>query len=158
MGELMKSSAATPRARRGAGLSLIEMMFALVILAGGLLAMLTAQIHALKQGKYGRHTSEAMQIARDQMERLIRLPWDDADVQPTNWTAPAPVMLSFQNDQGAVVQQQFDVSYRITTAPFSTDLRMIDVDVQWNEVDADPAAPPRRYVLSSNKNNEDEDS
>jgi hypothetical protein len=67
-------------------------------------------------------------------------------------------MLSFQNDQGAVVQQQFDVSYRITTAPFSTDLRMIDVDVQWNEVDADPAAPPRRYVLSSNKNNEDEDS
>ena len=56
-----------------------------------------------------------------------------------------------------MVQQQFDVSYRVTTAPFTTELRMIDVDVQWNEADADPAAPARRYVLSSNKNNEDED-
>ena len=138
----MTSPASTPRARRRAGLSLIEMMFALVILAGGLLAMLTAQIHALKQGKYGRHTSEAMQIARDQVERLVRLPWDDADVQPTAWTAAQPVMLSFQNDQGAVVQQQFDVSYRVTTAPFNASVRMIDVDVQWNEAEADPGCAP----------------
>ena len=153
----MTSPASTPRARRRAGLSLIEMMFALVILAGGLLAMLTAQISALKQGKYGRHTSEAMQIARDQVERLVRLPWDDADVQPTAWTAAQPIMLSFQNDQGAVVQQQFDVSYRVTTAPFNAEVRMIDVDVQWNEAEADPAAPPRRFVLSTNKNNEEEE-
>jgi hypothetical protein len=66
-------------------------------------------------------------------------------------------MLSFQNDQGAVVQQQFDVSYRVTTAPFNAEVRMIDVDVQWNEAEADPGAPPRRFVLSTNKNNEKPD-
>lgn len=149
--------APTPRrGRKRAGFSMIEMMFALVILAGGLLAMLTAQIQALKQGKYGRHTTEAMQVARDQMELLVRLPWDDPAVAVQNWTAPAPVVLAFQNDQGAVAQQQFNVSYRVTAAAgvVSTELRLIDVDVQWNEAEADPAAPPRRYVLSSTKKNE----
>jgi prepilin-type N-terminal cleavage/methylation domain-containing protein len=144
------------RRRARAGFSMIEMMFAMVILAAGLLAMLTSQIHALKQGKYGRHTTEAMQIARDQMERLVRLPWGDAAVAVQGWTAPNAVTLAFQNDQGDVVQQQFNVSYRVTAAaaPLATELRLIDVDVQWNEADADPAAPARRYVLSSTKKNE----
>jgi prepilin-type N-terminal cleavage/methylation domain-containing protein len=147
----MASDATSPRRRARRGFSMIEMMFALAILAGGLLAMLTAQIQALKQGKYGRHTTEAAQVARDQMELLLRLPWTDAAVQPTAGTAPAPVTLAFQNDQGAVVQQQFDVSYRVSTAAFDPNVRTIDVDVQWNEPDADPAVPPRRFVLSSNK-------
>jgi prepilin-type N-terminal cleavage/methylation domain-containing protein len=143
------------RTRRG--FSMIEMLFALAILAGGLLAMLTAQIHALKQGKQGRHTTEAAQIARDEMERLLRLPWDDGDVQPTAWTAPDPVTLSFQNDGGDVVQQTFNVSYRVATAGFDPNVRVIDVDVQWNEPDADPAAPPRRFVLTSNKTDVEDD-
>ena len=147
----------TARRRKRSGFSMIEMLFALVILAGGLLAMLTAQISALKQGKYGRHSTEAAQIARDEMERLLRLPWDDADVQPTAWTAANAVNLAFQNDQGAVVQQTFNVSYRVTTAAFDGNVRIIDVDVQWNEPDADPAAPARRFVLTSNKNDVDDD-
>jgi prepilin-type N-terminal cleavage/methylation domain-containing protein len=147
----MGSDATNPRLRTRRGFSMIEMMFALAILAGGLLAMLSAQIHALKQGRYGRHTTEAAQVARDQMELLLRLPWADAAVQPTAWTAPAAVTLAFQNDQGAVVQQQFDVSYRVTTAAFDPNVRTIDVDVQWTESDVDPAAPPRRFVLTSNK-------
>jgi prepilin-type N-terminal cleavage/methylation domain-containing protein len=155
----MMDATAPRRARRRAGFSMIEMMFAMVILAGGLLAMLTAQIQALKQGKYGRHTTEAMQVARDQMELLVRLPWTDASVAPQSWTAPAAVTLAFQNDQGAVQQQQFNVSYRVTAAggTLGTELRFIDVDVQWNEAEADPAAPPRRFVLSSTKKNESDD-
>lgn len=153
----MSDVATTPRRRTRRGFSMIEMLFALVILAGGLLAMLTAQISALKQGKYGRHTTEAAQIARDEMERLLRLPWDDADVQPTAWTAADPVTLSFQNDQGEAVQQTFNLSYRIATAGFDPNVRIIDVDVQWNEPDADPAAPARRFVLTSNKNDVEDD-
>jgi prepilin-type N-terminal cleavage/methylation domain-containing protein len=98
------------------GFTLIEMMFALVILAGGLLAMLMVQTQALKQGRYGRHTTDAMQVARDQMEYFMRLPWGDAAVQPTGWTAPAPIGLAVQNEAGAQTQQTFDVSWRITRA------------------------------------------
>jgi prepilin-type N-terminal cleavage/methylation domain-containing protein len=140
-----------PRAR--SGFSMIEMMIALVILAGGLLAMLSVQVQALKQGRYGRHTTEAMQIARDQMELLMRLPWDDADAQPTAWTVPATIDATVQNDGGAVVQQSFNVSWRITAAAFEPNARTIDVDVTWTETDAN-AGFARRYVLSSLKNNE----
>ena len=150
----MTATDTAPRVRKRAGFSMIEMMFALAILAGGLLAMLTAQISALKQGKYGRHTTEAAEVARDQMEFLLRVPWTAAAAQPTGWTAPTPLALTFQNDQGAVQQQIFNVSWRIQAAAFDADVRLIDVDVQWSEAEANPAAPPRQYVLSSNKSND----
>jgi prepilin-type N-terminal cleavage/methylation domain-containing protein len=52
-----------PRHER-AGFTLIEMMFAMVIMAAGLLAMLAVQDQALQQCRYGRHTTESMQIAQ----------------------------------------------------------------------------------------------
>jgi prepilin-type N-terminal cleavage/methylation domain-containing protein len=136
-----------------AGFTLIEMMLAMVILAGGLLAMLAVQVQALKQGRYGRHTSEAMQIARDQMELLMRLPWGDPGAQPTNWTVPAAIDATVQNEGGAVAQQSFNVSWRIQNAAFEPNARTVDVDVTWTENDAN-AGFDRRYVLSSVKNNE----
>jgi len=151
----MTANTDTTSKRRRSGFSMIEMLFALTILAGGLLAMLTAQISALKQGKYGRHTTEAQQIARDRIEYLTGLPWAAAAAGPTAWTAPLAVSLAYQNDQGVAQQQVFNVSWRITTAAFNPDVRRIDVDVQWNEADADPGAPARRYVLSSNRSNDD---
>jgi len=140
------------RCRRG-GFTLIEMMFALVILAGGLLAMLMVQTQALKQGRYGRHTSDAMQVARDQMEFFMRLPWGDAAVQPVGWTAPAPIGLAVQNESGAQTQQTFNVSWRISSAGFDPNVRVIEVSVTWTEDDIG-AASPRSYLLASNKNNE----
>lgn len=139
--------------RRPNGFTLIEMMFAMVILASGLLAMLLVQTQAMKQGRHGRHTTEAARIARDQMERFMRLPWDSAAVQPTNWTAPNPVDLAVQNEAGADVQQSFNVSWRIT--PSVTDLRVIEIDVTWVEGDIG-AAFPRSFRLASTKNNRPE--
>ena len=147
----MRSSRRTRRVR--SGFTLIEMMFAMAILACGLLAMLAVQMQALKQGRYGRHTSEAMQIARDQMELLMRLPWDDAGAQPTNWTAPAAIDVTVQNEGGSVAQQTFNVSWRIQAAAFEANARTVDIDVVWVENDAN-AGFNRRYVLSSIKNNE----
>jgi len=150
---MTRQAATQGRTRRRSGFTLIEMMIAMVILAGGLLAMLSVQVQALKQGRYGRHTSEAMQIARDQMELFMRLPWDAAAAQPVAWTAPAAIDVTVQNDGGAVAQQTFNVSWRITTAAFEANARLIDIDVTWTETDAN-AGFARRYVLSSIKNNE----
>jgi Tfp pilus assembly protein PilV len=115
--------------------------------------MLAVQVQALQQGRYGRHTTEAMQIGRDQMERFMRLPWGDPAVQPMAWTAPTPVTMTVQNDTGAVAQQTFNLSWRIQAAAFEPNARTIDIDVTWVENDVG-ANFPRRYVLSSLKNNE----
>ncbi len=139
--------------RERAGFTLIEMMFAMVIMAAGLLAMLAVQVQALQQGRYGRHTTEAMQLGREQMERFMRLPWNDPAVQPVAWTVPVPVDMTVQNDGGAVAQQTFNVSWRIQAAAFEPNARTIDIDITWVENNVG-ATFPRRYVLSSLKNNE----
>ncbi len=141
------------RTTRRGGFTLVEMMFALAILAGGLLAMLMVQTQALKQGRYGRHTTDAMQVARDQMEFFMRLPWGDAAVQPVAWTAPTPISLNVQNEGGTVAQQVFNLSWRITSAGFDANVRVIEVNVAWVEGDAN-AGFTRNFLLASNKNNE----
>jgi Tfp pilus assembly protein PilV len=125
-----------------------------MILAVGILAMLAVQITALKQGRYGRHTTTASQVARDQMELLTRLPWADARVQPTAWTTPANVSTMVQGSGGNLQEQAFALRWRITTTGLDPNLRQIDVDVQWNEADARSGAPARRYAISSMKHND----
>ncbi len=142
-----------PRSTRRRGFTLVEMMFALAILAGGLLAMLMVQTQALQQGRYGRHTNDAMQVARDQMEFFMRLPWGNAAVQPVGWTANTPISLNVQNDGGTVAQQVFNVSWRISTAGYDANVRIIEVNVTWVEGDAS-AGFARNFLLASNKNNE----
>ena len=133
------------------GFTLLEMMFALVILAGGLLAMLMVQTQALKQGRYGRHTTDAAQVARDQMERFMRVPWDDPAAQPAvGWTAPTPVDLAVQSVSGAETPQTFNVSWRISAGV--PDVRIIEIDVTWTEADVG-AGFQRSFRLASNKNN-----
>ena len=141
--------------RQRSGISIIETTIALAILAVGLLAMLAVQVSALQQGSWGRHTSEASQIARDQMELIRRLPWADPVAQPTAWTAPIAVSRAVQSPGGAgVAQQQFNLQWRITTAGFDPNLRLVDVRVQWVENDNNPAGNQRRYAMSSTKYNE----
>jgi len=132
------------------GFTLLEMMFALVILAGGLLAMLMVQTQALKQGRYGRHTTDAAQVARDQMERIMRVPWDDPAAQPVGWTAPTAVDLAVESANGADTPQTFNVSWRISAGV--PDVRIIEIDVTWTEGDVG-AGFQRTFRLASNKNN-----
>jgi hypothetical protein len=87
------------------------------------------------------------------MEFFMRLPWAAAAVQPVGWTAPAPISLNVQSDNGAQTQQVFNLSWRISTAAFDANLRIIEVNVNWVEGGSDPGFV-RNYQLASNKNNE----
>jgi hypothetical protein len=131
-------------------MTLVEVMLATVLLAFGLLAMLALQLHAMRGGQRGRHYTEAAQIARDQMELLHRTPWNDANVQPTAWTAPVAVTNDVDLDGGNVTQEQaFNLDWRITAN--GAVLRQFDVRVTWYEPnDPPPPNPPRRrYAITS---------
>lgn len=140
--------------RAESGLTLLEVMISLSILAVGLLAMLAMQASALKQGRYGRHTTMGAQIARDEMELLKRVPWADPRIQPTGWTAPTAVPVTVQTPAGAIQEQVFNVSRRVTQDPADANLRLVDVRVTWVEPTMPPNAPPRRYAMSSVRHND----
>jgi hypothetical protein len=135
-------------------MTLVEVMIATVLLAFGLLAMLALQMQALRGSSVGRHYTAAAAIARDLMEELQRLPWNDPRAVPTGGWAVEPMeALEVELENVGTVQQQvFNVDYRIQADPVSpADLRVIDVRVQWYEPQDDPApAPPvRRYAITS---------
>ena len=135
-------------------MTLLEVMIALAVLAIGLLAMLAMQVSAMRGGKYGRHTTEAAQLARDQMEYLHRLDWSAAEVQPTGWTVDfkgsgAPEIVQVESAGGPQQEMTYTVSYRVTADALTTNLRLVDVQVTWAEMDAPPGAPLRRYAMST---------
>ena len=145
-----------PRARpREGGLTLLELMIAMVILAIGLLGLLTMQIEAMKSGRTGKHVTDAARIAQDQMETLTNQAW--ALSGPTGWTVPIVVNGADATNAataaaaatGQSVQQIFNMNWRITQLGAVTDLRRLDVRVTWAEPGDDPAMPLRRFAVSS---------
>jgi prepilin-type N-terminal cleavage/methylation domain-containing protein len=141
-------------------MTLIEVMIALAVLAIGLLAMLAMQVSAMRSGKYGRHTTQAAQLARDQMEYLHRLDWADPLMAPTAWTAPTfmgtagPVNVVVQSANGPQQEMNYTVSHRITNDAVDANLRLLDVRVNWTELNAPAGAPPRRYAMSTIRHND----
>ncbi len=133
--------------------TLIESMVALTILAVGLLGMVGLQLQALRQSQWGRHTTEAARLARDQLETFNRTPWSAAEMQPTAWTAPVAVVKTVQSTSGTQQEQSFNVQWRITTDGANANLRHIDVRIQWREENQQAAAPSRRYAVSSTRYN-----
>ena len=112
-------------------MTLLEVMIALGVLAVGLLAMLAMQVSAMRSGKYGRHTTEAAQLARDQMEYLHRLDWGDAAIQPTGWTVDflgsgATETINVDSASGTQQEMTYTVSYRVLADPIDPTDRVSD--------------------------------
>jgi len=159
MDELMDVTACKRGKRRSGGMTLLEVMIALGILAVGLLAMLAMQVSAMRGGKYGRHTTQAAQMGRLQMEYIHRLDWTDAAVQPTGWTVDylgsgAPEIAQVESATGTHNEMTYNVAYRVNAGPPNSELRFVDVRVTWTETNAPPGAPPRRYAMSTIRHND----
>ena len=138
--------AATPERatdRRRGGVTLIELMVALTVLAFGLLTVAAAQIHALRGSTTGRHQTMAASIAQSQMEQLQRVSWNDPSLNPGGWTAPIVVNQVVEAPVN-MIEQTYALSWRVTDLVVGQ-RRSIDVRVTWN----DPNRPNRSYAVSS---------
>ena len=62
------------------GLTLLELLAAIGILAFGLLAIATMQASAIKGNSQAIDTTEAITLAQDKVEELMRLTYDHADL------------------------------------------------------------------------------
>ncbi len=143
------------RRARSDGMTLIEVMAALAVLAFGLIAMLAMQMQAMRGGAEGRHSTEAVRIAEAQMEFLQGLPWNDPRMAPTPWTPAAPgqaVLLGNADNSGQAQPQTYNMQWRIT-ATADTQVRMIDVQINWLEPNEPAGRPPHRFAISSSRYN-----
>jgi type IV pilus assembly protein PilV len=142
------------RSRSQRGLSLIEVMIALTILAVGMLGALAMQTHALSSTNTGKHVSDAMRIGLDRLETLKYQGWASTPV--AGWTAPAAVTgPESVAARAGEVPQQFNVSWRVQAVAGldPNRIREIDVRVTWREAGDNPGMLVRRYAISSFKYN-----
>lgn len=129
------------RFKRRGGMTLVEIMVAMVILAFGLLGVAGLQVRAITESTSGRHLSEASAIARNRLEDLNVRNWSDALLNDTGgaWTTAVA-----ENPVGGVTYTR---SERVTLDAVepATTIKSIEVRVGWS----DRKRLNRTVVLSS---------
>ncbi len=151
---------ATARRRRARGFTLLEVMITMSVMAIGLLAMLMLQIQALRDGAKGRHRTGAVMIARDQLELIQNMAFSNSDLDvmdPLNWATPpwlgnggdptlnpGEIPVQVRQDGGTVREIVYTVWYLVDADPSGNDdLRLVDLEVVWNEEDGSNNYPTR---------------
>jgi len=121
-------------------MTLVEIMVALVVLAFGLLGVAALQVRAISESSGGQHLSAASALARNRVEELTRIAWDDTDLDDSGgaWSADAPV---------STADQTYNVAERVTLDAVepATTIKAIEVRVTWN----DEKRANRSVVLAS---------
>ena len=151
---MRKRASAARAARRSArGFTLIEVMISSTVLAVGLLALAAMQLHAMRGGSQGRHTTAAATIARDQLERFQRMAWT-AMPQTVGWVNGAPVTTVVQANPANRVEETYQIQWRITDSVANW-TRNVDVRVTWTEVAGSrgTTGANKNLVLSSTRFN-----
>ncbi len=143
----MKTCAGFARRPRGTGFTLIEVMIAMTVVAVGLLSLAMMQLHALRGGNVGRHSSTAAIVARDRMETFQRMPWVNVAVT-AGWIADGNVTTTVQSAAGAQVEQTYTREYQVRNVTLNW-IRAVDVRVTWNEAQDQN----KQLVLSSMRYN-----
>lgn len=126
---------------------------ALGILAFGLLTVAVMQIQAFRDGSKGRHVYTAAMVGRDQIEQMQRVPF--SRIQTKNWNdaaawmagvglANGPVTVNVEDgNANTFVEQTYNIAWRISTLPGNPDLRNVELDVSWTEINQQGQKPTR---------------
>jgi prepilin-type N-terminal cleavage/methylation domain-containing protein len=144
------------------GFTLVELMITMVILTVGMLGLLAMQIGSLQNGAKGRHRTGAAMIARDEVERIQTMAFSDAGLDvmdPVVWTTPpwlantadpnlnaGEVPVTVAQPGGSAQSLVYTVWYKVASdnvASPNPNLRLVDLEVVWNEPDVTNNQPTR---------------
>ena len=119
------------------GLSLIELMIAMSVLALGMLAAASMQYSAVRNNTTGNVHTQAAMLAEAQLEILKNQDIDSAALAPGDYSDPTPI------DENGNPGGIYNRSWRID--PLGASARRIRVTVQWRKF-----GDPRSVVLRTN--------
>ena len=119
------------------GLSLIELMIAMSVLALGMLAAASMQYSAVRNNTTGNVNTQAAMLAEAQLEILKNQDIDSAALAPGDYSDPTPI------DENGNPGGIYNRSWRID--PLGASARRIRVTVQWSKF-----GDPRSVVLRTN--------
>lgn len=114
------------------GFTLIEILLTIAILSVGILGVMTMQIRATRSNAEARKVTESASWASDQFERLMTIPYLDAQMDPGTYTPVTNIV----NDPGFPEVGPYTVSYTVSNADNPIpNVKAIDVMVTWNAGD-----------------------
>jgi type IV pilus assembly protein PilV len=111
---------------RQAGFTLIEVMIALVILATGLLALMTMQIVSIKANAFSSEMTYAGMLAQSRLEQLRNTAY--ADIAPTGATPITDVIIPAD---ATTKGTSYTVLRRVDDNTPATDMKTITLTVNW---------------------------
>ena len=108
------------RERKEQGSALLEVVVAISILAIGLLAIASMQVSAIRGNAYAGNVTEGTSLAADRLEKIMSLPYTDADLSAGNHTDPSP-------------PAGYTITWSVTEDFPLNDTKTIDMTVTWND-------------------------
>ena len=126
-------------------MTLVEVMVSLVVLGFGLLGVAALQVRAITESSGGQHLSTASAIARNRVEELNRIAWDDALLDDSGGAWSADVVVNAPMDGSALVFQRAERVTDNEATPAATTVKAVEVRVTWD----DEKRTARSVVLAS---------
>lgn len=159
-----KTRPGTQRKTREGGMTLIEVLIAVMLLAVGVAGMIAIQVLAMRDEAIAREDNDASRITRDVLEQIQRMPFASVavtgDYEEPDWisnpgyddgeiavTVQTPE--SVETPDGEIDQLVYQVLWRVSAVAGQSSLREVDVQIGW----IDAADRPQTYTASTLKYN-----
>lgn len=158
------SATQTANRRRQGGMTLIEVLIAISLLAVGVAGMIAIQVLAMRDEAIAREDNDASRIVRDVMEQIQRMPFANVAVtggydEPA-WISEAgyddgevPVTMqtpdTVASPGGEIDQTVFQVTWQVSAVAGQASLRNVDIQIAW----VDAADRPQTYTATTLKYN-----
>jgi type IV pilus assembly protein PilV len=119
--------------KNNSGFTLIEILITIVILSVGILGVMTMQIQAMRSNAEARKVTESASWVTDEFERLMAIPYDDAQMAPGAAFTPPNTII---NNPAFPEVGPYTVTYTVSNEgnPIPN-VKAVDVMVTWNTGD-----------------------
>src|SRR5437867_6381209 len=108
------------------GLSLVEVLVAMVVLSLGLLALTKMQITAIQVNAASGRLTQGTAIAQDKVEQLMALPYDDAQLDDQNPVGEFTPHTETRPAQG------YTITWAVDQDNLAVDVKTINLTVTWS--------------------------